>query len=51
MTDTNQPAPIPQDDDTAWPEHDDADLTRNDSEEREKDAAIDRDTAVIGSPD
>lgn len=51
MTDTNQPDPIPQDDDTAWPEHDDADPRRNDSEQRGKDAAIERDTAVIGSPD
>lgn len=51
MTDTNRPDPIPQDDDTAWPEHDDADPKRNDSEQREKDAAIERDTAVTGSPD
>lgn len=47
----NSPAPIPTDDDTAWPEHDDAQPINESDDRRKNDGAIEWDVAVTGAPD
>lgn len=52
MTDhANNPDPIPKDDDTAWPEHDNAAPVDESGKKRTDDATIEENTLVLGSPD
>lgn len=55
MTEVSPNPPATQDDDTVWPEHDTDNRPERDSEERtgadDVDQVIERDTAVLGTPD
>lgn len=51
MIDASSPDPVPTDDDTAWPEDDDAAPVDETRPRPEDGAAIDRAIATNGSPD